>query len=149
VRGPGTEASRYHWIYFPEREFIFYRAGSYSAVHADAAPAGCRSYYVEMSGDPEKLLRDEQQLKQDVLAGLRKARVLSESDEILFMELSQIPFAYVIFDHNYERCRKVIFEFLASQGILTGGRWGGWGYGGMEDAMLDGKAAAEEILKTS
>ena len=33
------------------------------------------------------------------------------------------------------------------QNVLTGGRWGGWGYGGMEDAMLDGKAAAEQILK--
>jgi len=59
--------------------------------------------------------------------------------------LSQIPYAYVIFDHNYERCRKLLFDFLAEQGIQTGGRWGGWGYGGMEDAMLDGKAAAEAV----
>jgi protoporphyrinogen oxidase len=146
VKGPGAEASHYHWIYFPEPKFVFYRAGSYSAVHADAAPTGCRSYYVEMSGDPAKLLKDMPQLKADVLAGLRAARVLSDEDEILFMELSQIPFAYVIFDHNYERCRKSLFDFLASHGIQTGGRWGGWGYGGMEDAMLDGKAAAETIL---
>ena len=146
VKGPGAEASQYHWIYFPEREFVFYRAGSYSAVHADAAPAGCRSYYVEMSGDPAILLRDMDRLKKDALAGLRKARVLSDKDEILFMELSQIPFAYVIFDHQYEQSRKVLFEFLAKHGIQTGGRWGGWGYGGMEDAMLDGKSAAEAIL---
>ena len=61
------------------------------------------------------------------------------------MELSEIPFAYVIFDQNYERCRKIIFDYLAGQKILTGGRWGGWGYGGMEDALLDGRAAAERI----
>jgi len=84
-------------------------------------------------------------LKKDVLAGLRAAGVLSEKDEILFMELSQIPYAYVIFDHNYERCRKLLLDFLAEHGIQTGGRWGGWGYGGMEDAMLDGKAAAETV----
>jgi protoporphyrinogen oxidase len=146
VKGPGAEASQYHWVYFPEPDFVFYRAGSYSAVHADAAPAGCRSYYVEMSGDPAILLKDLERLKKDVLAGLRKAKILSDKDEILFMELSQIPFAYVIFDHNYERSRKILFDFLSSHGILTGGRWGGWGYGGMEDAMLDGKAAAETIL---
>ena len=99
-----------------------------------------------MSGDPAKLLKDVDQLKIDVLAGLRKARVLSDQDEILFMELSQIPYAYVIFDHNYERCRKLLFDFLASHHIFTAGRWGGWGYGGMEDAMLDGKAAAEHFL---
>src|SRR5205807_5666055 len=58
VRGPGATASHYHWIYFPEPEYLFYRAGSYSAVHADAAPPGCRSYYVEMSGGAEELLKE-------------------------------------------------------------------------------------------
>src|SRR5207245_11667818 len=100
---------------------------------ADEAPTGCRSYYVERSGEAAELLKQPEKLKQRVLADLRKARVLSAEDEILFMELSEIPFAYVIFDHNYEPCRQVIFDFLASQNILTGGRWGGWGYGGMED----------------
>jgi UDP-galactopyranose mutase len=147
VRGPGAEASNYHWIYFPEPQFIFYRAGSYSAVHADAAPPGCRSYYVELSGGLGGLLEQPDQLKSRVLADLRKARILSDKDEILFMELSDIPFAYVIFDQNYERSRDIIFEFLARHDIVTGGRWGGWGYGGMEDALLDGKAAAERFQK--
>jgi len=147
VRGPGDVASQFHWVYFPEPEYIFYRAGSYSAVHADAAPPGYRSYYVEMSGGVTDLLKQPAELKRRVLADLRKARILSERDEVLFMELSEIPFAYVIFDKNYESCREVIFEFLSSRNILTGGRWGGWGYGGMEDALLDGKAAAEQILR--
>jgi len=146
VRGPGDIASDYHWVYFPEPEYLFYRAGSYSAVHADAAPKGCRSYYVEMSGGAQHLLNKPEQLKERVLADLRKACILSDKDEVLFMELSQIPFAYVIFDQNYERCRKILFDFLEEHGVLTGGRWGGWGYGGMEDAMLDGKGAAEQIL---
>jgi protoporphyrinogen oxidase len=146
VRGAGAAASHYHWVYFPEPEYIFYRAGSYSAVHADAAPAGCRSYYVEMSGGAEDWLKRPEELKQRVLADMKKARILSDEDEILFMELCEIPFAYVIFDQNYERCRKLILDFLAGQKILTAGRWGGWGYGGMEDAMLDGKAAAEQML---
>jgi protoporphyrinogen oxidase len=148
VRGPGDIASQYHWIYFPEPEFVFYRAGSYSAVHADAAPAGCRSYYVEMSGGAQELLKQPEALKKRVLADLKRGRVLSEQDEILFMELSDIPSAYVIFDHNYEASRKAIFDYLASQNILTAGRWGGWGYGGMEDAMLDGKAAAETMKRS-
>jgi UDP-galactopyranose mutase len=142
VRGPGATASQHHWIYFPEPEFIFYRAGSYSAVHADAAPAGCRSYYVEMSGGAESWLTRPAELRERVLADLRKAKVLSAQDEIIFMELRQIPFAYVIFDHNYENCRKIVMDYLAAQDIFTAGRWGGWGYGGMEDAMLDGLAAA-------
>ncbi len=146
VRGPGDAASQHHWIYFPEPEFIFYRAGSYSAVHAGAAPSGCRSYYVEMSGGAAELLREPEKLKQRVLADLKRAHVLSERDEILFMELCRIPHAYVIFDQNYEQARGVLLDFLKQHGILSAGRWGGWNYGGMEDALLDGKAAAEQIV---
>lgn len=149
VRGPGDAASQYHWVYFPEPQFVFYRAGSYSAVHPGAAPPGCRSYYVEMSGGAADGLKQPEQLKQRVLADLMKARVLSSQDELLFMELCEIPFAYVIFDQNYERCRRLILDFLAGQRVLSAGRWGGWGYGGMEDAMLDGKAAAERLLGAS
>ena len=145
VRGTGDIASNYHWIYFPEPQYIFYRTGSYSAVHSDAAPLGCRSYYVEMSGGADGWLNRPEELKQRVLSDLRKARVLSENDEILFMELSEIPFAYVIFDHNYESSREQIFDLLSSHGVTTAGRWGGWNYGGMEDALLEGKAAAEQI----
>ena len=145
VRGPGDVASQHHWIYFPEPQYIFYRVGSYSAVHADAAPAGCRSYYVEMSGGVQEWLARPEELKQRVLADLRKARVLSAHDEILFAELCDIPYAYVVFDENYEPCRKTILDWLAQNGAASAGRWGGWNYGGMEDALLEGKAAADAI----
>jgi protoporphyrinogen oxidase len=147
VRGPGDIASHHHWIYFPEPEYVFYRTGSYSAVHPETAPQGCRSYYVEMSGGAADLLKRPEQLKQRVLADMKKARILSDRDEVLFMELCDIPSAYVIFDHNYERCRQLVLDYLADLGILSKGRWGGWCYGGMEDALLDGKAAAEEIQR--
>lgn len=149
VRGPGAEASDHHWIYFPEPEFIFYRAGSYSAVHRESAPPGCRSYYVEMSGGITELLQQPEVLKARVLSDLKKGRVLSEKDEILFMELSSIPHAYVIFDEHYETARQTVMEWLAGCDVLTHGRWGGWNYGGMEDAMLEGRAAAEYIRNHS
>ncbi|MCU0783751.1 MAG: FAD-dependent oxidoreductase [Verrucomicrobia bacterium] len=144
VRGPGDAASRHHWIYFPEPDYVFYRVGSYSAVHAGAAPPGCRSYYVEMSGgDAVGLLSRPDELKARVLADLKRARVLSAKDEVLFMELCNIPHAYVIYDEHYEPCRKEILDYLGGNGIQSGGRWGGWNYGGMEDALLEGLQAAQ------
>jgi len=98
-----------------------------------------------MSGGAADWLARPEELKKRVLADLRKARVLSDDDEILFMELSEIPFAYVIFDQNYESSRKNIFEFLARHDVISAGRWGGWNYGGMEDALLEGKAAADQM----
>jgi len=145
VRGPGDAASDYHWIYFPEPEFLFYRTGSYSAVHRESAPAGSRSYYVEMSGGAAELLKQPDALRARVLTDLRKARVLSAKDEVLFMELCSIPHAYVIFDQHYEACRGRVLEYLAQHGVQSAGRWGGWNYGGMEDALLEGRAAAARI----
>jgi hypothetical protein len=43
----------------------------------------------------------------------------------------------------------MVVEWLASQRILTHGRWGGWNYGGMEDAMLEGRAAARHIAASA
>jgi protoporphyrinogen oxidase len=100
-----------------------------------------------MSGGASELLSQPEKLKQRVLADLKRARILAEDDEILFMELCEIPYAYVIFDQHYEQSRGLLLDYLNANGVLTGGRWGGWGYGGMEDAMLDGKAAAETLMK--
>jgi protoporphyrinogen oxidase len=145
VRGEGSDAGHYHWLYVPEREFIFYRVGSYSAVHRSSAPEGCRSYYVEMSGLSEAELADVEGLKRRVLDGMTTIGILASDDELLFAELATIPHAYVIFDQNYERARAHVLGCLRDHSILCGGRWGGWGYGGMEDAMLDGKDAADTI----
>lgn len=143
VRGPGTPRSHYHWVYFPEPEFIFYRVGSYSAVHPSAAPQGCRSYYVEMSGGVEPWLQKPAELQARVLHDLQKAQILSGDDEVLFMELCRIPHAYVLFDRHYLAARQVVVEGLAAHSVKIAGRWGGWNYGGMEDALLEGKAVAE------
>jgi len=145
VRGAGTARSHYHWVYFPEPHFIFYRVGSYSAVHPAAAPAGCRSYYVEMSGGVEPWLSKPAELRARVLEDLKKAEILSSEDEVLFMELCKIPHAYVLFDSNYLSCREQVVAALEAHGVFTAGRWGGWNYGGMEDALLEGKANAESF----
>ena len=148
VRGEGTPESNHHWIYFPEPQFIFYRVGSYSAVHRESAPQGCRSYYVEMSGGLGDFLQRPEELKARVIEDLRKSRVLDDKDEVLFMELCSIPHAYVIFDEHYEAARQEVIDWLATHDVLTQGRWGGWNYGGMEDALLEGLAAAKHIGKT-
>lgn len=145
IRGSGGPAASHHWTYFPEEEFLFYRVGSYSAVHSPSAPEGCHSFYVEMSGLSEAWLENPGALKQRVIADLLKAGVLDTGDELLFVNLRKIPFAYVIFDHHYLSARQTLLDYLATLSIQSIGRWGGWNYGGMEDAILEGKHAAETI----
>jgi protoporphyrinogen oxidase len=148
VRGPGAEGSDRHWVYFPEPEFVFYRVGSYSAVHRALAPEGCRSYYVEISGGFDAYHDRPEELRKRVIRDLIRGRILSENDEVLLMDLCKIPHAYVVFDREYEAARQEVLDGLASFSIRSCGRWGGWNYGGMEDAMLEGIHAAEEINRT-
>jgi protoporphyrinogen oxidase len=145
VRGPGASGSDFHWVYFPETEFVFYRVGSYSAVHPDLAPDGCRSYYVEISGGYEEYSEDTEALKKRVIQDLIKGGTLSPDDEILFMDLCEIPHAYVVFDSHYESARATILDELLRHQVQSCGRWGGWNYGGMEDALLEGRGAAHRI----
>ena len=42
-------AERFHWAYFPEKEFAFYRIGSPSEVNPALAPEGHRSFAVEFA----------------------------------------------------------------------------------------------------
>ena len=58
-----------------------------------------------------------------------------------------IPFAYVIYDKNRELLLPEIFDFFKNNGIISTGRFGGWKYSTMEEAMQDGFDAAEFALK--
>lgn len=148
VRGPGAEGSDAHWVYFPEPEFVFYRVGSYSAVHKSLAPEGCRSYYVEISGGYEAFRDRPEELRQRVRDDLVRGRILGPDDEILMMDLCTIPHAYVVFDSHYEASRAEVLEGLSKFSVASCGRWGGWNYGGMEDAILEGIQAASDIRQS-
>jgi hypothetical protein len=55
--------------------------------------------------------------------------------------------AYVLFDDHYAASRQTILDWLASVSITSVGRYGRWQYNAMEDALLEGKEAAEIALR--
>lgn len=142
IRGAPKAHQDYHWIYLPEPEFPFYRVGSYSAVEPSLAPEGCRSYYVELGhyGDV-----DPQKFEQPVMDGLRRLGILDDESELLFMVPNVLSPAYVLFDQAYEHSRKTVLDWLDHAKIVSVGRYGRWQYNAMEDAVLEGKEAAEIV----
>jgi protoporphyrinogen oxidase len=40
----------------------------------------------------------------------------------------------------------LVRSYARERGIITIGRYGSWEYSGMEDAILQGKCAAQEVL---
>jgi protoporphyrinogen oxidase len=130
-----------HWTYYPEPALPFYRAGAPSAVARHLVPAGCRSLYVELShprGSPPSVTDDA------VLAALREVGLVGEHEQPRVWQRSTIDCAYVIMDQAYGRARSSVLDWLQSQKILSVGRYGGWTYDSMEDALLAGTKAAPE-----
>jgi protoporphyrinogen oxidase len=72
--------------------------------------------------------------------------IIDAEGAVRFARLRRIDHAYVVFDHAYEGSLEVIRPFLAGAAILSTGRYGGWNYSSMEDALIFGRDAAKEAV---
>jgi protoporphyrinogen oxidase len=135
-----------HWAYVPEERFPFYRVGCYSAFSAAMAPAGKSCLYVELSSRAEP---DMRVLDPQVRAGLIEMRIIRRPEDVRFMQLRRIDHAYVLFDHSYYAAVEAIAPFLQQERILSCGRYGGWNYSSMEDALIFGRDAATQARELS
>jgi protoporphyrinogen oxidase len=132
-----------HWVYVPEQKYPFYRVGCYSNFSPAMAPPGKASLYVELAGRDAP---DLEQLLPEVAAGLVEMGFISEAADIAFAKLRLIEHAYVIYDHAYEPALHVIRPFLEENRIVSAGRYGGWNYSSMEDALGFGRDAANRAM---
>jgi protoporphyrinogen oxidase len=130
-----------HWAYVPEPRYPFYRVGCYSNFSPELAPDGKANLYVELSSrQPPELST----LLPQVAAGLCEMGIIARPEEVRFAELRRIDHAYVIFDHHYYASLEAIRPFLLDNRIVSAGRYGGWNYSSMEDALLFGRDAARQ-----
>jgi protoporphyrinogen oxidase len=133
------DMSERHWVYFPGPEFPFFRLGCYSAF--SAAPGS--SFYVEFSRPGGTPLPGD--LVERALAGMRRAGIVGEGEEPLVADVIDMPFAYVLHDRARLRALPVLHGFLDAHGIRSVGRYGGWRYSSMEEALLGGRKLAESL----
>jgi protoporphyrinogen oxidase len=134
--------SDYHWLYVPEDKYPFYRVGVYSNAVPSMAPAGCGSFYVELS---ERGPIDVERLVPEVLEALVSAGIVHSKDDLLFADLREIEYAYVVFDDNYYPALAALMPFLESHGIYPRGRYGSWTYNSMEDCLMLGREIAAQL----
>jgi UDP-galactopyranose mutase len=133
-----------HWLYFPEKEFVFYRAGFPMNYAPNTVPEGCSSMYVEVSHLPNEHI-PEAQLLDDVRAGLIRSGILRADDGIVAANVIDIRCAYVIHDLKRSEALEVIHPFLNGQRVFAIGRYGSWEYSSMESAILAGRDIAQTL----
>jgi len=134
-----------HWIYFPEPEYPFYRAGFPMNFSPALGPSGCSSLYVEVSHQPTQIIPPAELLRQ-IREGMEQAGIFRPDDEIVVADVRDIRYAYVLFDKHRARALPAILTELERRGIHSIGRYGRWEHTSMEDAIGQGKQLAE-LLK--
>jgi len=130
-----------HWVYVPEEKYPFYRVGCYSHFSPDLAPPGKACLYVELA---DRAAPDLTTLLPEVARGLVEMGLIDSVNAVRFARLRRIDHAYVVFDHAYFASLATIRPFLDEARILSTGRYGGWNYSSMEDALHFGRDAATE-----
>jgi hypothetical protein len=133
-----------HWVYFPEKEFPFYRAGLASNFSPEVAPPGASSFYIEVSR-PQGEPLDMEQTQKEIIPALEKAGLMSAGDEVLSALWLPLPDAYVVYNADREPALKTITAYLEKRDCSSIGRYGAWKYSFMEEALLEGRASAEKF----
>jgi protoporphyrinogen oxidase len=135
-----------HWIYFPEPEYPFYRAGFPMNFSPELGRPGCSSLYVEISHQPTVRIPEAELLGQ-VRRGLERAGVLHVTDSFVVQDVKDIHYAYVLFDRHRARALPEILLELERRGIYSIGRYGRWEHTSMEDAISQGRQTAARLME--
>jgi protoporphyrinogen oxidase len=142
----GNDPKPWHWAYFPEPQYLFYRVGFIHNFSPESVPQGCSAMYVEVAEDPGKPVEIDA-LFERAIEDLCAIGILDGADEILVRRYLPIPYAYVVYNHGRERALNTMQGFLNAHGIHTVGRYGEWKYSSMETSILDGRSIAEKISR--
>lgn len=135
-----------HWVYFPDEDVPFYRAGFPHAMSASVCPPGTSSLYVEF-GLKRGELGDPATLETAALRALRREGILRDGDRLVTRDWIRIDPGYVIFDRARQEVMAEAIPRLEALGVRTIGRYGAWTYSYMERAMLDGLETAEALAR--
>lgn len=136
--------SEKHWIYFPETKVPFYRIGFPHNFAASTVPIGCSSLYGEFAYVSKSKKYWNGKLNES-LRSVKKLLAIHDQ-EVITEKIVHIPHAYVIYDFWREKNLPKLLTRLQEQDIYSIGRYGGWKYSSMQEAVLDGKKVADELV---
>ncbi|GAB3429255.1 FAD-dependent oxidoreductase [Massilia solisilvae] len=135
-----------HWIYYPE-DSIFHRIFVQGNASPYCNPPGGFGLTCEISYSPWKPLPvDGQALIERCIADCRKVTMLRDDDEIVTANIVDMPYAYVVYDHQRAANVQTIRAWLARYDIVLSGRYSEWEYYNSDHAFIAGKKAAEAVM---
>ncbi|MDD5019266.1 MAG: FAD-dependent oxidoreductase [Candidatus Omnitrophica bacterium] len=133
-----------HWIYFPERDVSFFRAGFPLGRSVSKARRPRHAVSLEVAYRPGRPPHPGQ-LRKKILRDLAAAGLLPAGKAVSFMDTQDIVYGYPVYDRAYASARQTVLSFLARHGIIGAGRYGAWRYASMEDVLREGRELAGRL----
>lgn len=129
-----------HWIYYPDKETIFYRVGFYNNIYS----SGKMSLYVEMGYSENEEIPGEEKLLEKVLLDLKKVGVITNQKLISHKFLVMNP-AYVHVNSISSDELENKMNQLKSYDVYSAGRYGAWKYCSIEDNIIEALELADKL----
>lgn len=143
LRRPKLEARS--WVYLPFHDQGPANRVTYFSNYAPSnAPAGCSSLMAEVTFTKECAPRKDPAFIEELLTGLARAGLL-QRDEVMFTDVTTQPYAYVVFDHNFDRNRDQALAGIEGLGIETFGRFGRFEYLNSDQCVQRARDMARKI----
>lgn len=137
------ELSNKHWIYYPEKQYPFFRIGIPHTL-GSMAPQGCSSLSLEIATRAQHGPSKIRAIAKEAIHAVQKLFNFSKRD-IITEQIFVLPHAYVIYDAWREKHIDTLLAQLESLSIYSTGRYGAWKYSSMQDAIKDGQLTADKI----
>ncbi|MGE0550385.1 MAG: NAD(P)/FAD-dependent oxidoreductase [Kofleriaceae bacterium] len=128
-----------HWMYFPDRERVFYRVGWYDNI----LDADRMSLYIEIGAKHGDAL-DIPTLRARVLDDLARERIIADHQLVAEHHVVLDP-AYVHITQASLAETQRLRDALAASGVHSVGRYGGWTYCSIEDNLIETRALADQL----
>jgi len=135
-----------HWIYYPE-DTVFHRIFVQGNASPFCNPPGGFGLTCEITYSPHKPLPCERDaLINRCIKECRQVGIIADVDPIWAAIQVDLPYAYVVYDHDRSNLVKLIRDWLAARGVILAGRYSEWEYYNSDHAFIAGKRAADEVL---
>jgi protoporphyrinogen oxidase len=128
-----------HWMYFPDPKTVFYRVGWYDNI----LDGDRMSLYVEI-GAADGATFEVDALRERVLADLKREGIVTDHVLVAEHHVALDP-AYVHITRGSLAETTRLRDLLASKGVHSVGRYGGWTYCSIEDNLIETRELAARL----
>lgn len=130
-----------HWVYYPDKELVFYRVGFYNNILHQKR----MSLYVEIGLSSADDV-DIDEYKARVLHDLEKAGVITTQKLLACHALVMDP-AYVHISEKSQKEKEDLMREMAQKDMYSIGRYGNWTYCSIEDCIWQAYTLFDTLKK--